>query len=652
MIHDWSNFHLNELRDDDYGIKWPIGASQLTKELICFKKSLSHPGYKKIKSPFIHALRIIRRLWPNEILLFIDTKWGRIYNTYFLDVLKACCTFKHVGFTGPASSAKTYTVSVFNLIMFYSSPEDTLGMISTTSGAASERRIWADIKSLHRSAKWEENGIEPIGEIIEYMKCLTFDFDKTVDSTEYNKRDLRNAIQVIPIANDSKGEEALNTIMGSKNRRVLWTIDELPAMNDGVDRPCSNLEVNPFFQSLFIGNAQYKSDPHGMACEPMDGWDTIIGNRSQKWKSKTGRMIYFLHGECGPNDDERINKEEIKTKLDMPFPFLANFIARDNVAEDKGRGDKTLGKQTIDYIRFCIGYWAGDDATNTILTVAYVKAHKADLPPDPWASFERRTFSALDPAFTTGGDANSLTMIEYGTTIYGEPQIVFQSNSIEIRPIASDRVEYNKSVAIEVVKEVSPSHLDKDYGVKGDTSKIQVRPGDFGIDISNDAGKMLQSIQDVWGMRGQVAISSNEKSTDQRYDDRVTQLWWSVPDLIGSGKCRGFNTNSNYFKDLSSRRYSALSSDVVKVEKKKDMKKRIRRSPDHGDSFAYCCFLVLNAGLVKTYSQILKESTKTEKTEPSFIDDSVFSRMKKYSHSDDVNEFYHGDIDKYADDLI
>lgn len=596
MIFNWTNFHLNELRDDDYGIKWPEGTRQLSKELIAFKTSLTNPGFLGIKSPFIHAVRVIRRLWPEDIQLFADCQGHRIYNTYFFDVLKACCEFSHCAFTGPASSAKTFSVSVYNLLMFYSSPSNTLAMISTTSGAASERRIWADIKSLHRSAKFEEQGIEPIGEIVDYLKCLVFDFDKSADPSSLNKRDLRNAIQVIPIANDSKGDASLNTIMGSKNKRVLWTIDEMPAMADNVDRPCANLEVNPFFQSIFIGNAQFKTDPHGLACEPEGGWSSVSFEKSARWKSKSGRSIFFLHGENSPNDDHRIDMGRMTSKSDFPFPYLANKVARESVAIDKGRGIASLGKMTIDYIRFCIGKWAGDDAQNTVITEAFVKRHKANLDPDPWSSTHRRTLMALDPAFTSGGDANSVSYAEVGTTIFNEPQILFCKKSIEIRPAIDDNTEYQKAVASDVVTEARKRTVD---------------PTDFGLDISNDGGTMLQYIQDEWKRRGQVAISSNQKSGNDKYGTKVTEYWFSVADIIGSGKCRGFALDSNYFIDLSQRRYSSVSKDSVEVETKKDMKKRIRRSPDNGDSFAYLCYMLIKARVVKTYHELILESIES-----------------------------------------
>ena len=49
-------------------------------------------------------------------------------------------------------------------------------------------------------------------------------------------------------------------------------------------------------------------------------------------------------------------------------------------------------------------------------------------------------------------------------------------------------------------------------------------------------------------------------------------------------------------KDLFARRYEPLGKGRVKVEKKLDMKKRIKRSPDAGDSFCYMIQMAIRAG--------------------------------------------------------
>ena len=44
------------------------------------------------------------------------------------------------------------------------------------------------------------------------------------------------------------------------------------------------------------------------------------------------------------------------------------------------------------------------------------------------------------------------------------------------------------------------------------------------------------------------------------------------------------------------------------VEPKKDMKKRIRRSPDYGDAAAYACHMVMRSGLITMETEKYKQS--------------------------------------------
>jgi hypothetical protein len=64
-----------------------------------------------------------------------------------------------------------------------------------------------------------------------------------------------------------------------------------------------------------------------------------------------------------------------------------------------------------------------------------------------------------------------------------------------------------------------------------------------------------------------------------------------MQEFIQTGLVRGFNTQSNYAKDLFARQYYTKSGKVC-VETKREMKKRISRSPDNGDAATYCSFLI------------------------------------------------------------
>ena len=602
-----TDFHMYELGEqielhpvpfnEDYGIKWPVvngwQTSQLVKELYCIKLSRIPSKNTGVRGTFYHMINAVRMLWDETIDIFAIAsqditytgKDEKVFNTYFLNALSFCCRNKSCCLTGPASAAKTFAVSVYNLVSYYSDPCSTMCMISTTSGAASEARIWGDIKELHRTARFDLHSMRraDMGVIIDYLKCLTFDPDVPMnpsdDSSGASSRDLRNGVQVIPIPKDSKGEQALNTIMGRKNSFVFWSIDELPAMMDGVLRPRSNLIHNPFCQIIGIGNAHVKTDPHGVACRPRGGWKNkdINENGSKVWEAETLDVIY-LDGEESPNDSPLIDQSKVVVSLNFPFPYLSNSLSRRETAKVNGNGDIERGKLTIDYMRFAKGFWYGSSVENTIISDEFVESYNADDVPLPYKDGRFDSYASLDPGWASGGDANSVTIIKCGVNVHGRPQIEVENESLQISPLSTDRGEYRRLVAKELVRIL-----------KG----RKVRINNFCIDINGDGGLMLAAITEEYGESGAMGLSSLEPSSSDKYADRVTQYWFSVREMIETGFVRGFNLNSNYSEDLKSRRFSSVTQGKVKVETKKEMKKRIHRSPDNGDSFSYCSYLVM-----------------------------------------------------------
>lgn len=607
--------------NENYGIDWPSGMGaktpQLVKELHCLRLSREHHNFPHVRSTFHHMMNVIRMIWGHYVDIYgkieaeisADGKDHVIVNTYFLNVIAFLCRNKSCSLTGPASASKTYGAGVYMLSSYYSAPSETMCMISTTSGTASEGRIWGDVKDLHRNANFEKHGIakKDMGRIIDYLKCLTFDPDIPFNTTDQfmrdaSNRDLRNGVQVIPIANDSKGEQALNTIMGRKNSYVLWAIDELPAMMRGVLRPRNNLEGNPFCQIIGIGNANLTSDPHGESCTPVGGWSNpaVTSTGTKCWEGKTMDVLY-LDGDESPNDHPLINQEKVIDKFKYPFPYLSNKITRDAVAKNAGGGDRERGKLTLDYLRFAKGFWYGNSAENTIVSDEYVQSYNADDSPIPFTYQGFHTYASLDCGWAAGGDENSATFIKCGIATNGKPQIEVEESSIVISPVVTGedgRDEYRKLVAREFVR------LCK---------QRNVLPQNAAIDISGDGGLMYKAITEEWKMTGVIGLSSLEPSQNPKYANKVTEYWFSVREIIASGYVRGYNTEANYAMDLKSRFFTSEGRGTSKVEKKKDMKKRIHRSPDHGDSFSYCAYLVKTKfgamkRMAKDKSPIIKEN--------------------------------------------
>ena len=604
----------------DYGFRWPVGqrgeqTDQITKELLGFKLNGRKAGFL---SRYEHGLKLIQMLWPTEVTLWIDWvdyrsgQTVRIYNNYFLKIFKALCSGRRVALTGCASSGKTYCVAVYCLLMFLCDPQNTTILISTTGTGDAERRIWADIKMLHNALETRY----PVGTLIDYLKTITFDPGRELKGkTNVSERDIRCGISLIAIPHGSEGERAMGKVIGTKNQNVLWVKEELPHMEVGdIRAPEDNLEFNPFFQCIGIGNANRKNDAHGVMCEPKDGWNSIEKTMPEEWEAVNETTVLFLHGEASPNFHPAVDPEE-QDKSKIPFPKLSNRIAIEKVARNNGNGNAEIGRRTIGYMRFAVGFWYGDGVQQTVLSAEQVREFHADRLAN-WGPRPRVTLCGADFSFTAEGDKNSLAFGDEGYEGDNRKVLELQSEVVHLYSSVSDREGFRTDIAKQVVKECT------DRGVE---------PENFACDINADGGLMLQAIQREWKSHSCVGLSSLEPSEDKRYSNVVTRYWFQVASAVAANSIRAFNITSGYAKDLFARPFLSVGKGVVQVMPKKDFKKILRRSPDDGDALSYLIEMAVRRG-ISIYQPI-------EEDIPNRLDDLVLRRGLKDRDSEE-DDYY------------
>lgn len=580
----WDKFELPPLTEDaHYGFKWPRGTPLIAKELGAFKALRMGKGNKYCHSAFTHFLNIQRLLFPNCIELYKKVPRGIVWNNYYLEVVKKCCEFKKTALTGPASANKTFGAASFGITSFFCAPKETMVMVSTTSGSASERRIWGDIKKFHKMALYEECGIEKIGECVDHLKAIVFDEGKQLYDATRNERDMRDGIQVIPIATDQTGDKALDTIQGTKNKFVLWILDEMAQMQDGVTRPNGNLVQNPHYQFIGIANANDENDPHGKVCMPQGGLEALNVDTDREWVSAKGYNVLFLHGDETPNNHPYVDQDSIEKVTDFPFPYASNRLNSNESAIEYGNGNIEDGKETLDYWKFSRGFWAPKGASSSLYTTNLFKSFNSVNPP-PLIVSGHRTFAGGDFAFTTGGDSNSLCYAVFGFDAHGRKVINFCKESISIRINAQSKDEFIKATAIRYIEKLR---------------ELNVNFEDFRGDIGNDGGLTMLEMGRVGRTHALVGISSSGAAVNKKkYKNKVTELWFNARDLIRTGLCRGINLQSKYADQLCKRKYNSFGKNLYQLETKPEMKKRIGRSPDDADGWVYLCNAIISSGVV------------------------------------------------------
>lgn len=579
---------------EDYAIKWPSGTPQLIKELKLFSIARwTHERPGRICSAYHHAMVAIRLLWPERISVAKVVNGKRYDNHYLYKVMKALCSEMEVMLTGPASAGKTCPVAAYNLVCFFSKPKGTTAIVSTTSIKGADLRLWGEIRDLHGCATFK------VGHVLESFKAITFNQGKELKGKQdVADRDLRDSLTVVAIPPGAEGQGAVRSLIGTKNDVVIWSIDELPEMQEGLlGDAVANLESNPKFQLNGIGNAKAGQNPHKTACEPEGGWEGHNPDSDAsggQWRTKTGGLCVYLDGEKNPNQYPEFEDAE---KTSLPFPYLSNPVFLKRNAIRFGNGDAEAGKKTLQYFRMCKGIWPSGDVEMTVLSPAKIKRCGADRDIALWAPGNRKIYCGADPAFTSGGDAFPLCFGERGHTLEGEEVVRFDPETHRIEINANSKEEYAKAAAIEVVRACR---------ARG------VMPNNFAIDVSADGGIIAQAIMKEWGSTDIILVSSMGKPSDmvvsdvdprpavEVYDRRVTELWMTLGVGVELGRVRNYNCKSRYAKDHFSRLYEVVSGGKTGIQKKQDFKELHRRSPDDGDAAVYLWEALRRDGLSMT----------------------------------------------------
>lgn len=605
--------------DLDYGRQWPEDTPQIVKELHGFRADGNEDGFL---SRFEHALNIIRLQWPDDVIIEKEVNGKTYVNSYFLRVLKACCEKKTLGLTGSASTGKTYACAVYALICFYADPQATSVIISTTSSTASTRRIWSDIKKLFFDSAF------PIGNCIDYLKCIVFDPGEEIEGKkDAASRDMRNGIMVVPIGKGAEGKGALATLIGTKNKNVIWIIDELPEMDDGILKPVANLISNSGFQLIGIGNAKSRTDPHGVFCEPKDGWGTEQLDEGE-WETRIGHCV-FLDGEKSPNIHPELN-ELPDDKL--PFDGLISYRGLKEMARFEGAGDITQGKLTHQYLRFGRGIWPDESIDKTILSRNIVTHYQADQEVI-WNYKQIVHLCGCDPSFSADGDKFCLMFGTMGQDEHGNIVLMLDKDVYTVPASKSDGEDFLTQMALKVINSCE---------------RRGVTPDNFAIDAGHDGGIMGQTLMRLWGSHEITLLSSLGKPTQrivaegdyrdqtEAYDRAVTAYWYNVRRGVMSGHIKGFNPDSRYAFDMFRRLYIPLKGNKVSIETKRDMKKRLGRSPDYGDALAYLVEIAIQKGLNFSYDPTQETGYLTH---PQQVYDQ-HAQLKIYEQNSDVVDIW------------
>lgn len=545
-----------------YGWKWDPELSPLQIEMACIQQDLDTG-----QSLAYHYEQMRRILWPR----LADHRWHRLIRD---TIIENKCTV----LAGPASSCKTHEAAWIFLCEYFCFPDETCILVSSTDIRGLRGRVWSEITQLWQEAR--DQYPELPGHLLD-TKCAILTDSLDEDEYERRARNYRKCIQGVP-CRESGSWVGINRYAGWKQKRMRLIADEASQMEREYITGITNLNSNPDFKCVILGNFADPMDCLGRCAEPKDGWN----NHMAPMKTSVWDTFFPLEGKCvnligfdSPNHDYP------KAHPEDPdhFPWM---IGAKRIAEI----EKAFGRESIEFMSQCWGCMKISQLSYRVLNRELCDAGHAwdDV---NWQG-DTTKIAFLDSSW--GGDRCVFTHGEFGLSTDGGQKL--------------------KLYPPEIVPMKAMAGQDPDYAMAEWTrdrcGALGVPPENFGHD-STGRGTLGTALGRVWstacnpiefgGMPTQRPVSEDypwmdpktgevrPKTCAEHYIKFVTELWFSVNMCVQADQLRGLC--AEVFEEFALRIWRQVG-DKREVESKSGtrekpgMKQRTGRSPDLADSAA------------------------------------------------------------------
>lgn len=558
---------------EKYGLYWQPTVHPISMEMTMVQKGgqwKNRAGVQVGEGIEFHFKRAVSLCWPG----ICWHKWNNLFVSHYL-------TKRTIVVIGPASSGKTHSAAFSVLMDYYIHPSITTIIICSTTKERLEDRIWGEIKKLHKQAIKQFRWLP--GHLIEgRMRIVTDDRNESEEG-----RDFRNGVVGVPC---KKGTDyvGMGDFIGLKNKRVRLVGDELSLLPQAFVHSIANLDKNPDFKAIGLGNPKETTDALGMLGEPavhLGGWDSGIDQTpvTKSWDTRRPQGVCIqLPGSDSPNKDGTLGIPII-TQADIDRDVA--FYGKDSqwyTMMDEGMMPKGQGARRVITRQLCL------------------KHHAMDEP--HWRSTDLTYIAGLDAAYRgVGGDRCVLIILCFGKQAQWEDtpenaliNSLIQQNAhlapgktllamidVMIVPIkpgdfstpAEDQIVHFTRGVLEQ-RGIPPSNLFYDSGMR--TSLVTA--------FARLWSTQVNSI-DCGGSPSDRLVSANiPVPADKYYSKRITEFWYSVRLVIEAEQFRGMT--EEVMNEGCQREYTRTDGNKIEVEPKEKMKLKTGRSPDLFDALA------------------------------------------------------------------
>jgi hypothetical protein len=535
-------------RVEVYGKLYPKGVLRFAIELDCYRTN--HPpslGGLGAEQHFRNAWKI---LWPS----FEHNSWTDA-------IISAWCNYRYIVIIGHQRASKTYTTAFCAYLDYFADPENTLTSVSTVTFEGLRLRMWSD---LLRAAETEALK-DPFTIRSTTNECRLFPTEFAHEASE------KYQIHGMSI---SRTSDAAGRIRGGHAPRRRIILDEAQDMPTAIFDSLVNPMSAPDAKAVFLSNPVEKVSEFGRWCEPEGGWASV-NDMDLSWHTKKGGICLRLDGLQSPN---------IRAGRTL-YPYMLTQQSIDEIVA-------AHGKDSVQYYSLVRGLFPPDGMVSRVFPSSVIEKGRPAIAFD----FEPQMCATLDPAWEA--DDCVLHFGQLAMPVFGERQYKISGTETMV-------FKFDASSGAEI----------KDYQIlnwiMAECRKRGVLPKHFIMDKTGGGRGLYAMLQKNWGMEvngieyGGAATDRKLRGDDNRiasdlYLRFISEAWFRASEFMRAGFIGGLDKlDPRTIEDLYARRYE-LKQDTKGhkqvVETKPELKKRLGRSPDFGDSFVGFGELLIRLG--------------------------------------------------------
>ena len=573
----WGDHVPKDTAQLKYGHYWNKSDHPLTIELRAFRLGIKE--FQGGLGQIGHFKQAADMLWGehNPQKKFIWSPWAD-------RMLEESLRWKYLSVAGCASAGKSDFYAIYSIIQWLSDPMGTMVLITSTSLKESRGRIWGSVEEYWNAAQKMMSDSLPGKLVTSLGKIVLQDVDvKTSD---------RSGIHLIP-GEKKKEKDSIGKMIGLKNNRVFFIADELPELSHAIlEAAFGNLDANPFFQLVGIGNPNSIYDPHGVFSKPKDGWKAANPSMDE-WETEKGFCIRF---------DAYKSPNVLAGRV--LYPWLPTLSKIEKKKEE-------LGEDSLAFWRMWRSYWCPTGSSEFAIAEADIVGFDCELKVERWKlGVPLIRVAMLDAGFTNGGDRSAAYFGTFGVNADNDLETLqFDEYIILKEDITKKGRARNFQIMDQFKKECESRGIPPQHAAVDDTGAAA-----FG-DIAHEVWSPYVNRINFGGAATELPVSAHDKTRAcDKYKNRVTEIWCSIREFMRAGQIRGMCPDLGM--ECTQRKMIHKKSGLdlkQQIETKEKMRNRVGFSPDISDAAFGLLDLLRSKFRFKCAMRLRKKSGTTKK---------------------------------------